>query len=132
MHVNDLIRHCIRLAEDDPEIEVLWLYGSRAKGNAGPDSDYDFAVAFHSFPSDELTRGLRAGELALQWVSRLDVPDSLISVVDINHVPLPLAYNVVATGRALFVRNPLRRIREENRITSMWDLDWQYHKKHYG
>ncbi|HDN9023786.1 TPA: nucleotidyltransferase domain-containing protein [Aeromonas veronii] len=34
------------LAASPPEVAVLWLYGSHAKGNAGPHSDWDLAVAF--------------------------------------------------------------------------------------
>ena len=34
------------LAAAHPEVVVLWLYGSQAKGNAGPHSDWDLAVAF--------------------------------------------------------------------------------------
>jgi len=31
----------ITLAENNAEVEVIWLYGSRARNNANEDSDYD-------------------------------------------------------------------------------------------
>jgi predicted nucleotidyltransferase len=33
------------LAASHPEVAVLWLYGSQAKGNASEHSDWDLAVA---------------------------------------------------------------------------------------
>ena len=38
----------IELANADAAIDVLWLYGSRARGNATPISDWDLAIAFNS------------------------------------------------------------------------------------
>ncbi|WP_259521755.1 nucleotidyltransferase domain-containing protein [Shewanella baltica] len=34
------------LAASNPEVAVLWLYGSQVKGNASEHSDWDLAVAF--------------------------------------------------------------------------------------
>ncbi len=122
----------VELAEGDPRVDVLWLYGSRAKGTSAPDSDYDLAAAFSSFPEDSWERRLQPERLAMEWSDALGVGDDCLSVIDINHVPVPLAYAVVTSGRVLFARDRLRLAREENRITSMWELDHQYHKRHYG
>lgn len=122
----------LKLAESDSRVDVLWLYGSRAKGTASPDSDYDLAVAFSAIPDDPWERRLQPENLAMDWAVALGVADDHVSVIDINHVPVPLAYSVVTTGRVLFVRDRLRLAREENRITSMWEVDHQYHKRHYG
>ncbi|MBE0508702.1 MAG: nucleotidyltransferase domain-containing protein [Marinospirillum sp.] len=43
-----------------------------------------------------------------------------------------LAVAVVRDGQVMFVRDQLRLIREELRITSMWEVDYQYHRIHYG
>ena len=40
------ICNIIALAEQTPDIAILWLYGSRARGTHREDSDYDLAVAF--------------------------------------------------------------------------------------
>lgn len=113
-------------------IDVLWLYGSRAKGSAQPDSDYDLAVAFAGRPPPVLERRLRPEELALTWAEALDLPGDRLSVLDINLAPLPLALAVVQTGRVLWCRSGLRLAREENRITSMWEVDYLYHQRRYG
>ena len=129
---NPIIQQCIHLAQQNPRIDVLWLYGSRAKGTAQHNSDYDFAVAFNSFPADEWEKRLQPELLAQEWAQQLNVSADLISVVDINHIPLPLAYNVITTGIVLHNNNPLRLIREENRVTSMWEVDYLYHLRRYG
>jgi predicted nucleotidyltransferase len=120
------------LARDDARVDVLWLYGSRAKGTAGPESDYDLAVAFHGFPEEPWERRLQPELLAMDWADTLGLASEVLSVVDISHAPLPLAYAIVTTGRVLLAKDRLRLAREENRVTSMWEIDHQYHKRHYG
>src|SRR5690606_41232213 len=126
---NPIIQQCIHLAQQNPRIDVLWLYGSRAKGTAQHNSDYDFAVAFNSFPADEWEKRLQPELLAQEWAQQLNVSVDLISVVAINHIPLPLAYNVITTGIVLHNNTPLRQIREEHRETASWEVDHPYHTK---
>lgn len=111
---------------------MLWLYGSRAKGNAQRDSDYDLAVAFEHFPVNEWDKRLQPELLAQQWAEQLQLDEDMISLVDINHIPLPLAYGVITSGKVLHTKDKLRLAREENRITSMWEVDYLYHRSHYG
>ena len=42
------IQNLVNLAKKHPDIEVLWLYGSRARNTATETSDYDLAVAFET------------------------------------------------------------------------------------
>lgn len=128
----DIQQQCIQLAEADDNIVALWLYGSRAKGTATEHSDYDFAVAFESYINDELERRLRPETLALDWLQKLGLAEHTLSIADIDHVPLPLAYSIITTGKLLYSSNGLRVARTENKITSMWEVDYQYHRKHYG
>lgn len=115
------IEQCVMLAQRDPNIDVLWLYGSQAKGTADKQSDYDFAVAFASFPTDDWEKRLQPILLAQKWADHLGLPDSKVSVIDINHVPIPLAFGVISSGKVLVNKNGLRLAREENRISSMWE-----------
>ncbi len=121
-----------KLALDTAAVDVLWLYGSRAKGNHQPDSDYDLAVAFNHFPDDAWDKRLQPEMLALEWADALGLATDRLSVADINHIPLPLAYAIISTGKPLLVKNALRLAREENRVTSMWELDHEYHKRRFG
>ena len=46
---DNIIEKLIALAKSDARIDVLWLYGSQAKGTANEHSDYDLAVALIRF-----------------------------------------------------------------------------------
>lgn len=122
----------MQLAKADERVAVLWLYGSRAKGSASEHSDYDFAVAFNTFPDDDWEKRLQPELLAQSWADQLRQESRKISVVDINHIPLPLAYSIIKTGQVLLSKNTLRQAIEENRISSMWEIDYLDHKKRYG
>jgi predicted nucleotidyltransferase len=127
-----ILSRIVELARDNTNVAVLWLYGSRAKGTAQVNSDYDLAVAFNRFPENLWDRRLQPELLAMEWADDLGVDDGVISVVDINHTPLPLALSIITTGEALLVKDSLRLAKEENRITSMWEIDHEYHRRHYG
>jgi predicted nucleotidyltransferase len=129
---DNILEKLIDLAKSDARIDVLWLYGSQAKGTANEQSDYDLAVAFNSFPEDASDKRLQPELLAFEWIDALGWPENRLSVADINHIPIPLALSIVTIGKVLYVKNAYRLAREENRITSMWEIDYLYHKQPYG
>jgi predicted nucleotidyltransferase len=90
------------LAEKNDDIEVLWLYGTRAKGCATEISDYDFAVAFKNFGLSVSDKYLRPNLLAMDWSALLNIEESKLSVVDINAVPAYLGFNIVEYGDVLY------------------------------
>ena len=115
------------LAAESPVIELVWLYGSRAKGNADENSDYDLAVAYS--PANEVSYnfGYRSDDLAFKWSQITGVN---VSVIDINHVPIPLAYSVINEDKVIFCKNDLRLYSEESRIWSMWEAyRYEYARK---
>jgi predicted nucleotidyltransferase len=118
------------LVAQDNNIAVLWLYGSRAKGTEQASSDYDLAVAFNQFPEDDWQRRLQPELLCQNWQDEL--ANTAISVVDINFIPLPLAFSIIQQGKVIFCRDAMRLIKEEGRISSMWDIDYGWHQQHYG
>ena len=128
----DITEEIAHRAESDPDIVVLWLYGSRARGDHSEASDYDFAVAFQSFPDDPLERQTRPEQQAITRAAELDMADDQISVVDINLAPIPLAGEILATGKVLVCKNDMRLYHEESRISGMIELDWDYHRARYG
>lgn len=75
-----IIGQLASLAAIHPEVVVLWLYGSQAKGNAGPHSDWDLAVAFDPVKLPDtldslLERRLRPELLALDWQRALGLTE---------------------------------------------------------
>jgi predicted nucleotidyltransferase len=120
------------LALEDPNVAVVWLYGSRADNSANADSDYDFAIAFNQFPEDEWGKRLQPELVAQAWADALQLPLEKISVVDFNHIPLALALSIVNSNTVLVAKDSVRLAREENRVSSMWELDQVYHRKQFG
>lgn len=120
----------ILLAEANTQIAALWLYGSRARGTASAGSDYDLAVLFNTYQADPLERRLVPELLALDW--QRELADIQLSVIDVQQVPLPLAFTVVSDNRLLYCRDEFARLEFERRTLSKWEIDHLYHKAHYA
>lgn len=127
-----LLDRLVELAEENADIAVLWLYGSRAAGKSRRDSDIDLAVAFAKLDGDAWDRRLRSETLAMDWAAMLRLPSGQVSVVDINSAPAHLALNIMREDRVLHVKDTLRLAREENRISSVWEIDHLYEQRHAG
>ncbi len=126
------LKKIIGLAKTNPDIRVLWLYGSRANNTAHAKSDYDLAIAFKNFIKDPLTRRLRPEHLAIEWAQALQCDEHKLSIVDINLIPATLAWEIITHGKALLTIDQDRLIKEESRINSQYEIDVTYHRKHYG
>jgi predicted nucleotidyltransferase len=120
------------LAAVDENIAVVWLYGSRANNSANKVSDYDFAIAFNQFPEDDWDKRLQPELVAQSWADTLSMPLEKISVVDFNHIPLALALSIVNSNSVLLSKDSIRLAKEENRVSSMWELDQVFHRKQFG
>ena len=88
-----------------PAIDVLYLFGSRAPGRAGEDSDVDLAVfmaeeAIRSNPCLDLEIGLFAE-------GRLGCPVDLVVMQRVSPIT---QHQVLAHGQRLFERDPGRRV----------------------
>lgn len=129
-----IIQKIIQRAKQNRDIDVLWLYGSRAVSpeKIRSDSDYDLAIAFKTFPKDSIERHTRPEILALEWAHALEIPEKQLSIVDINLVPIPLAWEIVFANHVLHAKDPLRQIQEENRIYSAYEIDILFHRQHYA
>jgi len=127
-----IIAQIKELAAVDDNMAVVWLYGSRANNSANKASDYDFAIAFNQFPEDEWDKRLQPELVAQYWADTLSISLEKISVVDFNHIPLALALSIVNSNTVLLAKDSVRLAREENRVSSMWELDQVYHRQQFG
>lgn len=126
---SDILERLVALAGANAQVQVLWLYGSRAKGTAGPASDWDLAVAFDPVKQSgplgvALESRLRPEVLALEWQRALGLAEGALSLVDINLAPIPLAFAVVEANYPLYCRDEGRRLQEEARIMSQMELGY--------
>ena len=108
------------LAQQNDEVEVLWLYGSYAKENAHLNSDIDLAVVFKTWQEDILERRLRSELLAMNWQKSLNL-------LDMGIAPIPIAMSVLTTGKLWLSKNKARQLQEQQRIMSKWEIDYLYH-----
>lgn len=85
----------------DPE--AIWLFGSHARGDAGPDSDLDFLVVVADSAEPRYRRAQRAHGL----LSRVAMPKDVIVMTRAEwdrerQVKVSLANTVLGEGRKLY------------------------------
>lgn len=115
----------IELARQNSDIAIVWLYGSRAKGTANANSDYDLAVAFKTFIKyDPIEKRLRPECLALDWQHALGLHDFQLSIVDINQAPIPLAWQIIKPDCVLYCCDESRLWQETRRIQNRMEIDF--------
>ncbi|ABM79880.1 DNA polymerase, beta domain protein region [Psychromonas ingrahamii 37] len=117
----DLLAAIQRLAANNQDISVVWLYGSRAADNFKSHSDFDIAIAFKNFKLSVIDKYLRPNELAIDWAIELGLPSEMLSIVDINQAPIYLAYNIIEDGQVIYETQTSRVYRERNRIYSQYE-----------
>jgi len=101
--------------------EQIWLFGSRARGEARPTSDWDLLVVLpNEAPDDEL-------DLVHAWqaVRDLRIPADVITVrwsefEEARHHAGTLVRTVVGEGRRIYARdkNPLDRLRAAGAVST--------------
>lgn len=131
MDIERLIPQIILLAKESKIIELLWLYGSHAKGTAHEKSDIDLAVIFKIWEEDVIERRLRPELLAIEWQRKLSLNEGELSVLDMSNAPIPIAMSVLQHGKLLLSKNRSRQFREQQRIMSKWEIDYLYHYQHW-
>jgi len=120
---NDLIlEQIIQLICQYSQVDAIYLYGSRAKGTALEDSDWDIAILFSHFIEDVLEQINRPQYLEAILQRELKLYDK-ISVVDLELVPPPLQYNIIL-GKKLFDRGVLHVRKIEQSIYSKIEKDY--------
>lgn len=100
-------------------IAAAYLFGSVARGTAGPRSDVDVGILYEEDPPLTLEGlGLRLeGDLE----SLLGKP---VQLIVLNHAPVDLAIRVLRDGKLLVDRDRSKRVRFEVRTRfELWDLE---------
>lgn len=118
-----------------PEIDAVYLFGSRATGKSGPLSDIDIGVLLntdHVRPKDLFRTRLNLITQAMETCGR-----SNVDLVLLNEAGPLLAYEVVHDGKLAYERNRQRRVSyEADTLRRYFDFQpffhtiRQYLKKH--
>ncbi|NOQ63447.1 MAG: nucleotidyltransferase domain-containing protein [Methyloprofundus sp.] len=105
-------------------IDAIYLYGSRAKGTAHAESDWDIAVLFTDYETDICQRVLRPQMLEAALERELKQYNK-ISVVDLETAPLYLQYSILMSALKWFDANVPHVRRVEQSILSKWEKDYE-------
>jgi predicted nucleotidyltransferase len=101
-------------------IAAAYLFGSAARGTAGPESDVDLGVLY----SGEPPRGLDSFRLEGEIEDLLGLP---VQVVTLDEAPPDLVHRVLL-GKLLIDRDPSRRVRFEVRAHhEFFDIESDLH-----
>lgn len=97
-----------------PDIRLVYLFGSQVSGETGPLSDVDLAVL------------LRHGVSVIQTISQLEylfsqlLDGKKIDVIILNQAPIELAYAVIAQGKIVYQHSIAERIEYEAEVMSRY------------
>lgn len=122
MNEQKLLEKISDLAEQIPHLKLLILFGSRAKGNADEDSDWDFAVLY-----DPELRKIheKSGWDWLKIWSVLeqvfDLPENKVDVVILNDSSNIMAHTIARDGKLLYERESgeFERFKQQALMTSV-------------
>lgn len=101
------------LAKEMPELALLYLFGSRAQGTAGPMSDYDLGALFDAAIDDQTRERFRHALVLL-------LGNESVDLVLLNQAPIELAYAVIAQGIVLYSRDLATRVEYEADVLSRY------------
>lgn len=105
-------------------VDAIYLYGSRAKGTAHKNSDWDIAVLFTDYETDLSARLLRPQQLEATLERDLKLYNQ-ISVIDLETAPVYLQYSILMSAVKWFDRNVPHVKRVEQSILSKWEKDYE-------
>lgn len=100
---SDLLERLARRLQREPDVLAAYLFGSAARGTAGPLSDLDIAVL--------LSDGADTAGRQLDLIAGIGetARSESVDVVILNDAPVMLAYRVLRDGRLIFCRDETAR-----------------------
>lgn len=102
-----------------PEVAVVYLFGSKARREAGPMSDYDFA--FYLNENDVVKRSQILFKISGE-ISKILGTDA-IDAHCLNDIYSPeLKYNIIKDGEVFFEREPHRVLIEPRILNEYFDF----------
>ena len=118
-NMNNDLENLQRIFESYSQIKLVYLFGSTARGDRGPMSDYDFAVFLGNKDSREVTR-IRF-ELMDKLSRALNTENTDVVMLDVARSP-ELKYNILQEGQLIFEREPFRVIYEPAVLNEYFDF----------
>ena len=113
------------------ELEIVFLYGSWAKGFPRHDSDTDIAIVFSEEPSSDDESFKRITDISLSLSVELNREVNVIQIYKDFRKPM-LYYNAIIFGLMVYVKEQNKYIQIKNDAIyhmedySIFGVDWQY------
>lgn len=102
-----------------PSIKLVYFFGSKATGQDGPLSDYDFAF----YTDEKEPKKMFNLKFKLMDVISRKLKTDKIDVVVLNLVESPeLKYNIIKEGKLIFEKEPYRVIVEPRVLNEFFDF----------
>lgn len=102
-----------------PEIKLVYFFGSRAKNNAGPLSDYDFAVYFGKQDKK------RMFEIKFELQDKISrkLKNNNVDIVILNAVESPeMKFSIIKEGKLIVEREPFKLLVEPKIFNEYFDF----------
>ena len=96
----------IHLEEQHPDLKLLVLFGSRARGDDAPSSDWDFAFLSDSVPdADKEPFWFPGSDLLVTLSDLLQISSEAIDLVNLDNCSDILAHFVARDGELVYERD---------------------------
>ncbi len=114
------MREKIRIIfEKYPSIKLVYLFGSQARGNAGPLSDFDFAF----YTTEKDSKKIFKLRLSLMTEISLLLKKDNIDVVALNSIDnSELKYNIIREGKVILEKEPYKVLIEPKILNEYFDF----------
>ena len=98
-----------------PDLLAVYVFGSQASGEAGPESDLDIAV-LSTGPLDQVPLWQLSGELA-------DLVGVPVDLLDLRAASTVMQYQILSTGRQIWSRDSQAALFESFILSEKTELD---------
>jgi predicted nucleotidyltransferase len=101
------------------EIKLVYLFGSQARGDVGPISDYDFAIYFDTKDKKKIF------DIKIELINKLTqvLKTNKVDVIALNMIESPeLKFNIIKEGKLIFERDLFRILIEPKILNEYFDF----------
>ncbi|ACK68400.1 DNA polymerase beta domain protein region (plasmid) [Rippkaea orientalis PCC 8801] len=106
LDINQLQNLPNRLVQKIPYLKMLILFGSRARGDTHPNSDWDFAALYDDKLRNHNLKGFKWFEIYGVLADYFEISDEKIDLVDLNRCSPLIAHYVARDGQLLYEQEP--------------------------
>lgn len=114
-----ILKQLQKIFKAAPKIKLVYFFGSRARGDAGPTSDYDFAVYLDEKNEKKLF------EVKIYLMNKIGkmLKTDKVDVVILNSAESSeLKYNIIKEGNLIYEKKPFKVLIEPKIMNEYFDF----------